>query len=252
MAAVERVDTVLESWTEWFCLDCKLHFNCYWPPACPNCGQGALNEPWLEQRRRSEEAYWEMHKRVAEANRRRREEYKAREAERAAELKVRNEILTKILNAANVPLPEDEKAYGQAHLWTHRPRMVVNFFKRYNSWISRVPSLIAARQAKWEIDQQIIRLRRAGVSYREIGRLVDLSHHRVQSIYGNEVFRSRYYQKYDDDDNPLPLGNYPRAKSPVEKWLEKTDWLDEFRDKVKRQILKRGKRTAELQQWMEI
>lgn len=224
------IDTLLPTVVEWFCLDCKKHFFCVWPPKCPTCGESGLNEAWLENQRRSDDEYWEMRKRAAAEAKAQREKYKAEAGQRAAEVKRRNEILAGYLKDAGVPLPEDKRAYGHAHLWIHRPKMVVQFFRRYNHWVSRVPLLIAVRQAKWEINQQIVRLRIAGLSYGEIGELVDLSRSRVQKIYGSDAWHRQY------------LKGQRRTASPVEKWLEEIDYLEELREGLKKQERKARQR----------
>lgn len=226
------IDTLLPTVVEWFCLDCKKHFFCVWPPKCPTCGESGLNEAWLENQRRSDDEYWEIRKKAAAEEKARREKWKAEAEQRAVEWKRRKEILSEYLNSAGVPLPADEKVYGHAHLWMHRPKMVVNFFKRYNYWISQLPSLIAVRQAKWEIDQQIIRMRKnTGLSYAEIGEIVDLSRGRVQKIYGTYVWHSQYKVK-----------GWWRTTSPVEKWLRETEYLEEVREGLKKQARKQRER----------
>lgn len=225
------VDHILPTVVEWLCLECKKHFFCVWPPKCPTCGESGLNEAWLENQRRSDEEYWKIRKRAAAEEKARREKWKAEAEQRARALRRRNEIIAGYLNAAGVPLPEDEKAYGHAHLWMHRPKMVVNFFKRYNYWISQLPSLIAVRQSKWEIDQLIVRLRRTtGMSYAEIGQVVDLSRGRVQKICGHDAWRRETMRP-----------GY-RLKSPAEKWLAETDWLEEVREGLRKQERKARQR----------
>jgi hypothetical protein len=243
----------------WWCPDCKIDWIEDYPPTCPQCKQTRMDrwksETWVAQQialgklvrhRDNIEDPVDTAKRIAEMRdetaRVQRERKEARESYLAWFEEFKGSTI-KMLADAGIALPEDERVFDLIHFWHDRPKQLQRFFKHYRYWEPRVGYRLAAKQSRFELGRDLIKMRDAGMTFRAIGESVDLSVERVRQIYERERRRRKHPRAWDKyewpegQDEPTKEGLKPPI-SPIEEWMAEVGWMQGFVKKVTKKQLR--------------
>lgn len=211
-------DWALRNVIQWHCIDCQIDFFMKWPPACPKCGQSELNSAFVAERQRREQEYQRLSLLQEETRRRQAERRAELRREHAAYIKGWKKRLRKL----KLAWPKDERVFDQLRYYMDREKQFVPLYKRYLYWEDQVGYQVAFKQAQWEIGQQIIRARKAGLTYKKIAELSQRSPERCAQLANKEKWYTKFYGE------AFTKG---RLLSPVEWWL-KEPYLYECFNKI--------------------